>query len=342
MISVVVFCHEFGHFYFARLYGIKVEKFSIGFGPVIFKHKDQKGTQWILSAIPLGGYVKLHGDDLDPSFADPVQLLGMSKEQKDKYFCYKPLKQQAIVVVAGPVFNYVLAFICFFIVFMIIGIPTLDSKIAAIQEKSVAAAIGLQKDDVILEVDNKKISSGEDFKHLFRSGEEEVLLKILRNEEEFLIRFTLPFEKKHNRILGVVFAPKIEESTIIGAFKNSTLNLYFMSKMMIFNIFDMVTGKISLEHIGGPIKIAKYSAKAAANSLTSLIWFIAVISLNLGLVNLLPIPMLDGGRLFFYFIEAINGKPMKKSVKIIALRTGFIILILLMMIAISNDIRSLL
>ena len=319
-----------------------MEKFSIGFGPAILKHKDRRGTQWILSAIPLGGYVKLYGDDTDPSFVEPAQLLSMSKEQKDKSFYCKPLKEQAMVVAAGPLANYVLAFVCFFIFFMIIGIPILDSKIATIQEKSVAETVGLQPNDVILEVDNQKIFSGEDFKKVLNEGGEKVLLKVLRNEQEFLIQFTLPFEKNHSRVLGVVFVSKIEDATIAGALKNSVFNLYLMSKMMLFGIFDMLTGKVGLEHIGGPVKIAEYSAKAAANSLSSFIWFIAVISLNLGLINLLPIPMLDGGRLFFYLIESINGKPMRKSVKIVALRTGFIILILLMVIAISNDIRSLL
>ncbi|MFV9927149.1 MAG: RIP metalloprotease RseP [Candidatus Midichloria sp.] len=342
VISIVVFVHEFGHFYFARYYGIEVQKFSLGFGPALFKYRDKKNTEWVLSAIPLGGYVKLHGDDVDPSFVDPEKIRNMSKEEKDKSFYCKSLKQQALVVFAGPLANYILSFLCFAAVFMMIGVPTLDLKINSVQEHSVASAIGLKQNDRIIEINNQKIINGEEFKRVLNSGEEEICLKFLRDNQEFSIQFKLPFEENRTRILGVIFETKIEKATVIKAFTNSAKHIYFMSKAMLAGIFDIVRGESGLENIGGPIKIAEYSSKSASQSFDSFIWFIALISLNLGLVNLLPIPMLDGGRLLFYFIEAINGKPLNKNTKIVAFRIGFIILIMLMLVAISNDVISLL
>ncbi|WHQ46729.1 MAG: RIP metalloprotease RseP [Candidatus Midichloria sp.] len=342
VISIVVFVHEFGHFYFARYYGIEVQKFSLGFGPALFKYRDKKDTEWTLSAIPLGGYVKLYGDDADPSFVDPERILNISKEEQNKSFYCKSLKQKALIVFAGPLANYILSFLCFAVVFMMIGVPTLDLKVNFVQEHSVASAIGLKQNDVIVEIDNQRITNGEEFKSILNSGEEEVYLKFLRDNQEFSTQFKLPFEKNGTRIFGVVFETKIENASIIKALMNSAKHVYFMSKAMLLGMVDMVRGDIGIENIGGPIKIAEYSSKAASQSFDSLIWFIALVSLNLGLVNLLPIPMLDGGRLLFYFIEAINGKPLNKSTKVVALRIGFIILIMLMLVAISNDVVSLL
>jgi len=342
VISIVVFVHEFGHFCVARIYGIEVQKFSIGFGPALFKFVDKKGTQWILSMVPMGGYVKLYGDDADPSFVDSEKMLNISEEERNKSFYCKPSRQQALVIAAGPFANYLLSFLCFFIVFMMVGIPKLDSRIATVQESSVASVIGLRSNDIIIKIDDQLIEDGTDIKKVLNSGEEEVSLKFLRNNEEFSVNFKLPFDESGARALGITLTPKIEKASVFESLKFSFQHIYLMSKMMLFGIFDIITGKIGIEQISGPIKIAEYSSKAAAQSLDSFIWFIALISLNLGLVNLLPIPMLDGGRLFFYFIEAITNNPIKKNTKIIALKLGLFILVTLMLVALFNDVVSLL
>ena len=224
VISIVVFCHEFGHFYFARLYNVEVQKFSIGFGPALFRYKDRRGTEWVISAIPLGGYVKLHGDDADPNI-DLIREGDISSDEKNKSFFCKPLWQRAMVVVAGPAANYLLSIFCFLIVFMMHGVPVLGSKIISVQENSMASSIGLRSGDVILEIDGQEIADGKEFKRLLNSGDEDVDIRILREDREFAIQFRLPFAEAEDRTLGVVFGSKTVPATVFSALSTSVQHL---------------------------------------------------------------------------------------------------------------------
>jgi regulator of sigma E protease len=339
VILVVVFIHEFGHFFIARLCGVHVEVFSIGFGPALISFVDRKGTKWSISAIPLGGYVKLYGDDGDSDFQDKIREL--SPEQKEKAFCLKPLYKQASIVFAGPFANYVLALVCFFIVFFATGIPTPSQRVDYVQEGSVASSIGLQQGDIIVGLNHQSIQNGEQFKKLMLEGSDEIYLKFLRKDKEFNVSFDVPRNSNGDRVLGIIFAISIEKASISNSIYFSFAHIYLMSKAMLKGLGEMIIGKSGIENIGGPLKIADYSQKAAQQDIFSFIFFIAVISLNLGLVNLMPIPMLDGGRLLFYMIEAIIRRPINKIAKSVALKLGLFILLALMGIAMFNDVRSL-
>lgn len=332
VIVIVVFVHEFGHFYMARLFGVRVEKFSIGFGPSIWSFKDKNKVQWMLSLIPLGGYVKLHGDE-QQSKKDSSDTEAFSSKKPMEKFC---------IAMAGPLANYILAFICFVFIMANIGVMKFDGTIASVQEGSIAESIGLNAGDKLSTINDHPIKDIESLRDFLSASEasESITIGINRNEETLHLFFTFP-ENDTEKKLGVLFDYQREKANFFTVLKESFVQCYILSKNIFISLINIIRSKDGLDAIGGPLRISEYSAKVAAQGILPFINFIAIISLNLGLMNLLPIPLLDGGRMLVYIIEFLKGSPMSDKVQAILFKIGFVVLFALMYIAISNDIKEL-
>lgn len=351
VITIVVFVHEFGHFYFARLFGVKVDQFSIGFGKPIFKWLDKHGTQWKMCYIPLGGYIKMHGDANPASAPDAKLLSKMSKAERLGSFHHKPLWQKSIIIAAGPLANYMLAILIIMGLLYTQGMVIVTPKVGDVIAHSPASIAGLKAGDIITEIDEQKIESFMDLKNkMIISLGDPMHLKVQRGDKS--IRITLNPEAKETDdgtgqkvqtfVLGIIAKDiAIKKLTLLEAGKQSFQQTYEMSSMMLSGIGQMVSGGRSANEVGGPIKIAQYSAKSMESGTYSFLMFIAMISINLGMVNLLPIPLLDGGHLFFYAIESITRRPLNIKALGYAYKTGFFMLASLMVYAISNDIKGL-
>lgn len=349
IISFIVFIHEFGHFWVARLCGVKIESFSIGFGKELFGWNDKHGTRWMFSLIPLGGYVKMFGDSDAASTPDKGKLKELSEEDKKQAFYYKPLYQRFLIVLAGPLFNYILAAIILFVFFFSYGRPITKPVISKLVENGVAQKIGLQEGDKILEVDNHKISSFEDLKGIVSMHPNiEIELKYKRKNEVIETKIT-----PESQVTTDIFGNKVEAG-IIGVISDKVdykkMNLTESASYAVYQCYDlsaktleaigqMITGQRPADQISGILRIADYSAKSVEQGFRTVLWFIAILSLNLGLVNLFPVPMLDGGHLFFYIIEGLRGKPISEKIQDYLFRFGFALLVTLMLFATFNDLK---
>jgi regulator of sigma E protease len=351
VITAVVFVHEFGHYIIARLSGVKIEVFSIGFGKELFGWTDKNKTRWKISVLPLGGYVKMFGDSDPSSNPDYKKLDNMSFKEKRHAFHFKPLSHKAAIVSAGPIFNYILAILIMSVMFSIYGMPSTTPTVGKVSEESPAYDAGLREGDIILKVDDTVIETFEDLRQIIAlNTEKKMIVEIMRNEKRSEIELT-PHIKKTKDIYGndieipVIGVSSLRSSikplTILGAVTHSIKEAYRLSVVTLQAIGQIITGDRSITQIGGPVKIAQYSGQTAKyGGVRAILWFIALISINLGLFNLLPIPILDGGHLLYYLIEAVTGRPMAKKFQDYGLRLGFSFLVCLMIFATLNDIKN--
>ncbi len=353
LISIVVFIHEYGHYYFAKKYKVGVTDFSIGFGKELFGFNDKDGTRWKICAIPLGGYVKFFGDS--NSASQPVSLDKIDTKYHSKLLTTKPLYQRAIIVSAGPFANFILAIIIFSIIFMTTGKDTTVPVITEVQQNSPASKAGLKNNDQITFIDDKKIQSINDVALFISTSENEhVKIEVLRNQQPF--SYLVKPEKKiikdnfgnniQRKLIGIKISPlkgKIERQKYgpSQALYLAIKETYNAIAMTLSYIGKMITGKESTDQLGGPIKIAQISGKVAEHGLVPFLSIMAYISISLGLINLFPIPLLDGGHLFFYLIEFIRGKPLSENVQIYFYKFGMAALFSLMFFATFNDLKSL-
>ena len=350
VITPIVLVHELGHFLFAKAFGVKVEVFSIGFGKALFKWKDSKDTIWQIALIPLGGFVKMYGDQGVVSTSDIKQLTNLSLQEKKLFLHTKKLWQKSLIVFGGPFANYLLTFLIFVTISMCSGVKEIKTEITSIQNDSPAAKAGLKLGDVIVDVDGQKITSVFDLKHKIASNPYINLTIGFVRKNTHLNAIILPKEEFFQNILG-----KTIKSRVIGvafenfffrkvnfreSLKNSFHQCIDMSCMILKSIMQMLNSRSDVKNIGGPIKIAMYSENIASQGLIALLYFIAVLSLNLGFINLLPIPMLDGGHLFFYAIEAVIRRPINYKLQKLGFKFGFCVLIAVMLIAFWNDLKG--
>ncbi|NSM56465.1 RIP metalloprotease RseP [Wolbachia endosymbiont of Atemnus politus] len=350
IISVIVFVHEYGHYIIAKACKVKVESFSIGFGPEIFGFHDKSGTRWKLSAIPLGGYVKMLGDSNAASV--PTDQQELTEEEKLYSLHTKPRYKKAAIVFAGPFANMVLAVIAFTIFFSIAGYYRTPPVIGSVIEGSAAKQAGLLSGDVITQINEYKIKYFEDISRVMMlSPEAKMEIKYSRNNEEYRTTLT-PLttedkdvfgEKIERKIIGItsVNIAESKQSSFLGAVSLSVSETYHTMCLTIKALLQIIIGKRSINEIGGPIKIAKYSGQSAKKGFTMVLYFMAIISANLAAINLLPIPLLDGGHLFHYIVEAIIRRDLSLKYQKYTATFGATVLFLLMAIAISNDIRHL-
>ena len=356
LILVVVFIHEYGHYYFARRYGVGVTDFSIGFGKELFGWNDKSGTRWKICWIPLGGYVKFFGDRNVFSQADQEELLKKyNKEDQDKLFVTKPLYQRALIVAGGPVANFILAIFIFLFIYMFVCKDFTPAIIDEVQKDSPAEIAGMKKNDIIVEIDNIKVESILDVSKLIAMSTSEFIdFKVSRYEKEILLKVKPNLvesednlgNKINKRMIGIMLSPYNNEIKHIKlgpvkALVHSLNEVYFVTTSSLKYLGSMLTGAGDSSQLGGPIRIAKISGQVAEFGIIPFISMMAYISISLGLINLFPIPLLDGGHLMFYAFEKILGRPLSQKTQEGFFRIGMFLLLSLMFFATFNDLKDL-
>jgi regulator of sigma E protease len=348
-LTVIVFFHELGHFLVARFHGIRVLVFSIGFGPELIGFNDRHGTRWKISAVPLGGYVKFFGDENEASVPDPATIAAMTEAERKQSFPGQTVAARAAVVVAGPVTNFILAIVVFAGIFTIYGKPVIvDGKpvvlprIASVQAGSAAAMAGFEVRDLIVAIDGARISSFGDIQQTVSASAGRALsFEIERGGSRIGID-AAPTEKDHKWILGITGEIEMEPVSFVEAVRAGADRTWLIVETTMLYLRDVVVGRQSPDQIGGVIKIAQVSGEVARIGFDAVLNLIAVLSVSIGLLNLFPIPLLDGGHLLFYSIEAIRGRPLSERAQEVGFRIGLAIVVMLMIFATYNDLRSLL
>jgi len=356
LILVVVFIHEYGHYYFAKKYGVGVTDFSIGFGKEIFGWNDKSGTRWKICWIPLGGYVKFFGDRNVFSQSDQEKIINKyNKEDQKKLFVLKPLYQRTLIVVGGPLANYLLAIVIFFSVYMFIGKDFTPAVINDVQKDSPAMTAGLKNNDIIVSIDGNKVKSiMEVSKYITMSTDELIEFVILRSNQELIFKVEPNMvmsddalgNKINKRMVGIKLGAYNNEINHIKlgpakALYHSISEVYFVSASSLKYIGSMLKGSGDSSQLGGPIRIAKISGQVAEFGVLPFLSLMAYISISLGLINLFPIPLLDGGHLMFYGFEKILGHPLSQKVQEGFFRIGMFLLLSLMFFTTFNDLKDL-
>ncbi|MDA7446398.1 RIP metalloprotease RseP [Candidatus Pelagibacter ubique] len=355
LIVVVVFIHEYGHYYFAKRYGVGVTDFSIGFGKEMFGWNDKSGTRWKVCVIPLGGYVKFFGDRNVYSQADNDKIIKeYSKEDQDKLFVLKPLYQRALIVFGGPLANFLLAILIFFSVYTFFGKDFTPAVINEVQKDSPAMVAGLKDNDIVVSIDGNEVTSiMEVSKYIMMSTDEFINFTVNRYDQD------LTFRVKPNIVEGEDnLGNKISKRMVgikLGAYNNEVNHVklgptkalfyavnevYYVSTSSLKYIGSMLTGNGDTSQLGGPIRIAKISGQVAEFGILPFISLMAYISISLGLINLFPIPMLDGGHLMFYGIEKVLGRPLSQKTQEGFFRIGMFLLLSLMFFTTFNDLKD--
>jgi regulator of sigma E protease len=355
VLTIVVFFHELGHFLVARWCGIKVLTFSLGFGPEIAGFNDRYGTRWKISAVPLGGYVKFFGDDNVASAPDHAAATAMSEIEKKDSFAAQKVGARAAVVAAGPIANFVLAVAIFAGIFMIVGKQTTSARVDAVQPGSAASAAGFQPGDLVLSINGEKIDSFSDMQRIVSiSAGEPLRIVVERKSSEMTLKATPQLKEIKDNfgnvhrlgVLGIsrsMAAGDIKTQKLgpLGAVSLGAQETWFVVDRTMSYIGGVFAGREAADQLGGPIRIAQVSGQVASAGFTALIHLTAVLSVSIGLLNLFPIPLLDGGHLLFYGIEAIRGRPLSERAQEVGFRIGLAIVVMLMIFATFNDILHL-
>lgn len=339
VLGVLIFFHELGHFIVARLFGVGVEKFSLGFGPRIIG-KTVGGTDYRLSAIPLGGYVKMVGEEPDAEI-DPADI--------PRSFTHKNVFQRICIVAAGPVFNLLLAIFIFYGFFQIYGVQELQPVVGEVTAESPAEGAGLQSGDRIVAINGHDVKTWEQMADIIKDSDGSTLeIRIFRNSGSLTINIkpakhpgTNVFGQDIERyVIGVTASGDIitHQLNPFQAVSESLAHTWRVTELMAIGVYKLVMGEISTKNLGGPILIAQMARDQARQGIENLIYLIAFISINLAIINFFPIPVLDGGHLLFFFIEAVRGKPVSVRIREIAQQFGLALLLLLMVFVIYNDL----
>jgi regulator of sigma E protease len=355
VLTIVVFFHELGHFLVARWCGIRVLTFSLGFGPELAGFNDRYGTRWKISAVPLGGYVKFFGDDNAASVPDHAAAAAMSDSDKKDSFIGQKVGARAAVVAAGPIANFILAIAIFAAIFMTVGKQTTTARVDAVQAGSAAATAGFEPGDLVLSIDGEKIGSFAEMQRIVSvSSGEPLKIVVERKNSEMTLNATPQLrEIKDNfgnvhrlGVLGISRSMaagdiKTEKLGPFGAVTLGAQETWFVVDRTLSYIVGVFTGREAADQLGGPIRIAQVSGQVASAGFVALIHLTAVLSISIGLLNLFPIPLLDGGHLLFYGIEAIRGRPLSERAQEVGFRIGLAIVVMLMIFATFNDILHL-
>lgn len=347
ILTVLVFVHEMGHFWIARRNNVRVEVFSIGFGPELIGWTDKRQTRWKISILPLGGYVKMYGDANAASAPDEM-IEEMTPEEQAVSFHHKSVSQRAAVVAAGPIANFVFAILVFAGLFYFVGQPFTSPVVGQVEAGSAAARAGFLPGDRIERINGTEITRFQQVQQIVQFGLNEPLaVDVLRDGKTKILNAKPDVvEQKDNfghqfRIgrLGLR-ATGVEYVRLgpLGALWQSLRECMFVTASTVKAVGQMITGTRTTEELGGPLRIAEMSGEMASGGPGPTIWFLAVLSLNLGLINLLPIPMLDGGHLLFYVVEAVRRRPLTPRIQEYGFRIGLTLVLLLMIFATWNDL----
>jgi regulator of sigma E protease len=352
VLTLVIFFHELGHFLVARWTGVKVLAFSIGFGPELFGFFDRHGTRWRVAAIPLGGYVRFEGDENAASAPDAAALQRMTPEQRRGSFFHAPLQSRAAIVAAGPIANFLLAIVIFAGIFMMVGKPMTDAVVDEVEPGSAAAEAGFTPGDLVVAIDGAAIRSFNDMQRAVETAADRTLrVTVERGGAQLELQATPRLReitdgfgnKLKIGVLGIRRSTNAENVRTesfgpIQAVAAGVQETWFQIARTGRYLGRMVIGRESTDQIGGPIRIAKTSGEFASLGFVALLNLAAILSVSIGLLNLVPIPMLDGGHLLFYAIEALRGRPLGLRAQEIGMRIGLALVLMLMLFATWNDI----
>ena len=357
VLTIVVFFHELGHFLIARWAGVKVLTFSLGFGPELAGFNDRRGTRWKISAIPLGGYVKFFGDESEASTpASAETLASMTEEERAGSFHHKKVGPRAAIVAAGPIANFILAIVIFACLFTFLGKPSTTARVDKVEAGSAAERAGFQVGDVVTVIDGKIIGNFSDMQRIVSvHGGDTLNFTIRRGDATLQLRGTPEqLEKKDSfgnvhrlGVLGItratnpgdVVTERVDPATALWLGVKET---WFVIDRTLAYIGGVFTGREAADQVGGPLRIAQISGQVATiGGLSGLIQLAAVLSISIGLLNLFPVPLLDGGHLLFYAVEAIRGRPLSERAQEMGFRIGLGLVLMLMVFATYNDILHL-
>lgn len=339
VIGVLIFVHEFGHFVFARIFKVKVLKFSLGFGPKIFGVMGRE-TEYLVSAVPLGGYVKLYGEEDDEVVDDPSRA-----------FSYQSAWKKILIVFAGPFFNFLFAFLVFFLV-SLFGYKTVSTKVGDVKEGYPAFRAGIKKGDIILKIEGREVRGWEEVSKIIKSNKNKALVvEVKRGNDIFVTTIVPQLEKTKNLfgeevetpIVGIISSDELV--TISYPFHRALVKageqVYELTKITLLTVYKLLKRVVPISSLGGPIMITKLAGETAKTGVLNLVAFMALLSINLGVLNLLPIPILDGGHIVVFVFEAILGRRASPKVKEAITYVGIVIIAFLTIIVFYNDIARL-
>jgi regulator of sigma E protease len=352
VLTIVVFFHELGHFLVARWCGIRVLAFSIGFGPELIGFNDRYGTRWKIAAIPLGGYVKFLGDDNAASAPDHQAIASMTETDREHSFAAQSVSSRSAVVAAGPIANFLLAIVIFAGIFMIFGKQTTTARVDAVQPGSAAAVAGFKPGDLVVAINDRAIESFNDMQRMVSISAGELLtIEVDRGGVRQSLRATPALKEMKDKFgnvhrLGVLgisrsMAPTDIRTERVGPLSAITMGAsetWFVVDRTLSYIVGIFAGREAADQLGGPIRIAQVSGQVATAGFAALIHLAAVLSVSIGLLNLFPIPLLDGGHLLFYAIETVRGRPLSEKAQEMGFRIGLAVVVMLMIFATFNDI----
>lgn len=347
ILTVLVFVHEWGHYFVARRNGVRVEAFAIGFGPELFGWNAKTGTRWKICAIPLGGYVKMFGD-ADPASAGAADDSGFTEAERRESFHHKSLGARAAIVAAGPMANFIFAILVLAGLYAIEGRPYAPAIIDAVIEESAADRAGLKVEDRIVSADGTEITRFSDLSRIvFDRPGEPIRLEVERAGSVLDLTVTPDLVSETDRFgneisfgrLGIQSnQTTVEKLDPISAVLTATVETGSIIRQTLDAVGEMIIGVRGTEELGGPLRIAEMSGTVAQSGLVMTLWFTAVLSINLGLINLFPVPVLDGGHLMFYTLEAIRGRPLGERAQEVASIAGLGMVVMLMLFVTWNDL----
>ena len=350
-IAILVFVHEFGHYLAARLNGVKVTAFSIGFGPQLLSFTDKHGTAWKICAIPAGGYVQMYGDADESSKPDFEKIAHMSQEEQAQTFYNKKLWQKSIITAGGPIANYIQAILIMTVILFVRGQSVAPPTIQGVEPNSPAAHAHLAAGDIIISIDKNNISSFYDIVRFSTlHPNQTVNVTYSRNGNIHSTPLKIANKEVKDKLgksmsmgyMGIASPnPEIKNLSISQAIVVATTEAYNISGSILKSLKQILVGSRNIRELGGPIQIAGTVTEATMQGIVSVAWLIAMISINLGLVNLLPIPTLDGGYLMYYLFETVSRSPIPKSYQLMGLKIGFTLLMATFAFITYNDLKHL-
>lgn len=349
-IGPLIFVHELGHYFAGRLFGVKADIFSIGFGREITGWTDKRGTRWKVGWLPLGGYVKFKGD-MNPASTPGDEWLSLPPAERNQCFQAKKVWQRFLIVFAGPATNFLFAIVALMIIFAAVGYPTTPALIGAVEPGSVAQAAGFRPGDRVVAIDGSGVDTFADLQtYVALRPEEPMLFTVQRGQGQVQVRASPAAHVERDRFgnearigrLGIAMGgerqfTRLPLAQLPGAALGTTVDSV---RTMIIALGQVISGRRSVRELGGPLKIAEVSGQQASLGWLPFLWLMVMVSINLGFINLLPIPLLDGGHLLFYLVEGVRRKPLRPEAQEWAFRTGLAVLLALMIFVTLNDLAS--
>jgi len=335
VMTVVVFFHELGHFLVGRWCGVRIDTFSIGFGPELFARVDRRGTRWRIAAVPLGGYVRFHGDMNAASFQSDEALIHMPAEERSATFTAQTVAERAAIVAAGPIANFLLALVILTGIFYVEGRSILLPRVASVQPDSAAARGGFAPGDIVLSIDGQQIQSFFDMQSVI-SGASGIPLAFVVERDGREVPLDATPERRD--VKGPLGTSSIGVLGLVQSVSEAARDTWFVIQRTGSYVGGLVMGREKPDQLSGPIGVAGVAGRVARIGIGPLFNLIAILSISIGLINLVPVPLLDGGHLLYFAFEALRGKPMSSGAQEFGFKVGLALVSMLMIFATYNDL----